>query len=94
MTSDTIFQELGVENSSDEFKADMLNKIMATVDLRFARVVDEIMSDEERDEFEKFSEGKNPEEISNWIAEKYEGISEMYNALIEQTVAELKSTIS
>ena len=64
MTSDQIIKELSIESSSDSFKAQMLSKIMAAADLRFARVVDEIMTDEERKEFERFSEGKDPEEIS------------------------------
>ncbi len=93
MTSDQIFKKLGIENSSDEFKAKMLSKIMATADLRFARVVDEVMSDEERTEFEAFSEGKSPEEIAKWVEEKYEGIGEIYTAIIGSIVEDLSETV-
>ena len=91
MTSDQIIKELGIENSSEAFKAQMISKIIATADLRFARVVDEIMTDEDHKEFERFSEGKNPEEISRWVEEKYEGIGVMYDKIVESIVNDLKS---
>ena len=91
MTSEQIFKELGIENSDDEFKAQILSKIMGTADLRFARAVDDVMTDEERKEFENFSEGKGPEEISKWVEEKYEGIGEMYDSIVKSIVADLKN---
>lgn len=92
MTSEQIFKKLGIENSSDEFKAKMISKIMATADLRFARVVDDIMSDEDRAEFEAFSEGKSPEEIAQWVEGKYEGIGDMYAEIIASIVEDLERT--
>lgn len=91
MTTDQIFQKLGIEESDEAFKAKILSKVMGTADLRFARVVDEIMTDEEREEFEAFSEGKEPQEIAKWVSEKYEGIGEMYDQVVEDVVTELKN---
>ena len=94
MTTDQMVKELGIQDSDDTFKAQMIGKIMATADLRFARVVDEIMTDKERQEFEQFSEGKDPEEISLWVEEKYEGIGAMYDAIVETIVSDLKNKSS
>lgn len=90
MTSNQIFEQLGVENSDDAFKARILDRITATADLRFARVVDDIMTEEERQEFAEFSEGKSPEVIAAWVEEKYEGIGRLYDAIIEDIVADLR----
>lgn len=91
MTSEQIFEQLGINDSSNEFKARILTKIMAMADLRFARVVDEVMTDEDRQEFEDFSKGREPRDIARWVEEKYEGIGGVYDAIVDAIVKELKN---
>lgn len=94
MTSDQIFKQLDIEDSDNTFKAQILSGIMATADLRFSRIVDDIMTDEERREFDDFSKGKQPQDIARWVEEKYEGIGGVYEAIIESIVADLESKSS
>ena len=91
MTTDQIFETLGLQDASTETKARILANITGAADLQFARIVDEVMTDEERQEFESFVEGKGPAEISEWVTAKYEGIGEMYDGIIEQIVTDLKT---
>lgn len=91
MTSDQIVKQLGIEGSDDTFKAQMVRKILETADLRFARVVDEVMTDEERQEFDEFAKDKDPQTIARWVEEKYEGIGEIYDGIVESIVADLKA---
>ena len=91
MTSDQIFRELDIEQSDQSYKAEMLGTILSAADLKFARIVDEVMTDEEREGFEEFSNGKGPQEIASWVNLKYEGIGEMYTAIVESIVNDLKS---
>lgn len=91
MTTEQIFETLGLQDAPIETKAKILANITSAADLQFARVVDEVMTDDERQEFESFAEGKGPAEISKWVAAKYEGIGEMYDGIIEQIVADMKS---
>lgn len=90
MTTDQIIKELQIETADDAFRAEILKNITATADLKFARVVDEVMDDAEREEFAAFSEGKEPQEIAEWINAKYEGISEIYTGILEAVVSDLK----
>lgn len=91
MTTEQIFQTLNIQDASDEVKATILANITGAADLQFARVVDEVMTDEERQEFEQFSKGKGPKEISEWVEAKYEGIGEMYDVIVNQIVIDLKN---
>jgi len=90
MTAEQIVKELGIEDSSDTFKARVVTKILATADLRFARIVDEIMNDEERQEFQNFSKGKMPQEVNRWVEETYEGIGEWYDEVVQSIVMGIK----
>jgi hypothetical protein len=90
MTTSQIIKELGIEQSDEAFKAKIISKIIATADLRFARTVDEIMTDEQHREFEEYSEGKDPQDIASWVEGKYEGSGAMYDTIIESIVTDLK----
>ncbi len=91
MTTEQLIKELGIEGSNNRLKAQLISTIMATADLKFAGVVDGIMTEEEREEFGEFASGKEPEDIAKWVNEKYEGIGDMYNSIIESIVIDLKN---
>ncbi len=91
MTTEQMISELGIESSDDTIKAQIISNILGAADLRFARVVDEVMTDEERREFEEFSVGKGPQDVAGWIGQKYEGIGDMYTAIVESIVKDLKN---
>ncbi len=91
MTTNQIVRELGIQESDDAFKARIVSTVMATADLRFARVVDEIMTDEERQEFEEFAHGREPQDIAKWVNEKYNGVGDMYTSIVKLIVMDLKN---
>jgi len=91
MTTEQIIKQLDIEQSDEHFKAHMISTVMATADLRFARIVDDIMTVEERKEFEEFASGKEPQEIANWVNEKFTGIGDMYTAILTSIVMDLKN---
>lgn len=91
MTTERIIKELGIESSSDAFKARMVGKILATADLRFARMIDEAMTEEEHREFQMIAKSEGPKEIEWWVNEKYEGVGNIYTDIVTSIVMDLKN---
>jgi succinate dehydrogenase flavin-adding protein (antitoxin of CptAB toxin-antitoxin module) len=90
MTSDQIIKELGIEGSDKAFQSKMITGVLETANIRFARVVDEVMNDEERREFDEFAKDKDPQDVVRWVEEKYEGIGQVYDEIVNAIVADLK----
>lgn len=82
-----IIKELGLEELSEEDRADIVISMSESVLKRIAVNVLEKLSDADREEFEKLQENASPDQIDAFLQSKIEN----YEQIVEDTVIEFKN---
>ena len=85
-----VLAQLGLGNISDEKKAEIISKISELAQKRIILRVTEEMSEDQRENFEKFLEAEeDPAKIENYIRENIPNI----DSIIEEEMSLLKNDV-
>lgn len=91
MTKEEIYEVLGIADANEDTKQSILQNITATVELRFAGIVDDLMSDEQVDDLEKATADSNdPEVVASWLKDNVPEAAQLYEAILGDHIEEIK----
>lgn len=89
MNDQEILEALGMTNMPEQFQKETLEEVNQVVQLRLMGVVDDLMSDAQREEFNALPPD-NPETTQKWLSETFE-MDKLYEATLADYIDELKS---
>lgn len=93
MTQDHIYEQLGLSSASDEAKQNIIENIVATTELRFADIIDDVLSEEQAEEFSRVVDGGNVENNVNWLRENVAEAAQLYEAVLTDVVDDIKTQL-
>lgn len=93
MTPDEILKELQLENETAETKHEIIAAFTNVVESRMAGVVDELLSDEQSEEFAKLSEHASDDEVGVWLRATLPQLPELYVRAQRKHLEEIKADI-
>ena len=69
MTHEQIFEQLGVTGASDEVKQSILHNLVGAVEIQFASVGDELLTEEQDEELNKLVDAHDgdPSVVGEWL---------------------------
>lgn len=88
MTDAEIISALGMNDTSEEYKAKMLEKINRVVELRLMGLVDEMLTDEQRKDFDNVA-SENPDNTMKWLSENIVDLDKLYDSALKDYIDEL-----
>lgn len=88
MTADQILEALGLSDADNEVKQRTLSRVMTAVEVRFAAMVDDILTPEQMDEFTALPQD-DIDAVSSWLQKTVPSASELYVSATQDYVAEL-----
>lgn len=94
MTQEDIFIKLGITNATDVMKQEVLRGLIEKVDLLFANIVDDLLSDDQKEELESIvDQASDPSEVVQWLQENVPKAAELYDAILRDEVDILKDKL-
>lgn len=93
MTHEQIFEQLGVTGASDEVKQSILHNLVGAVEIQFASVGDELLTEEQDEELNKLvdTHDGDPSVVGEWLKTYIPEAGQLYQAILEDEIARLKS---
>ncbi len=93
MSQDQVFEALRLTESSEEARQRIVENIVATAELRFAEIVDDVLTDEQAEAFTEVVEAGNIDANISWLKENVPQVAQIYEAVIADIVAELQGQL-
>ena len=90
MTREELIVALRLQDVDGEEQDSLVKGVLATVDERFANIIDETLSSEQAKELDAAADTENFETIQQWIKEHMPHASEVYDAVLRDYVDELR----
>ena len=93
MTDEQIISELGFDVANEAVKQSLIENVRATVDIRAGAVVDEMLTDDQRAEFERLQAAGDNQAVWEWLRNSVLGadMSEVYESTLAAYLDELKA---
>lgn len=89
MTREELIIALRLQDVDEEERNKIVKTTLATVDERFAYVIDETLTQEQASGLEAVADTEDFEKIQSWIKEHIPHASEVYDAILRDYVDEL-----
>jgi hypothetical protein len=95
MTHEQIFEQLGITGASDEVKQSTLHNLVGAVEVQFASVSDELLTEEQDEELNKLVDAHDgdPTVVGDWLKAHIPEAGQLYQAILEDEIARLKSRL-
>ncbi len=94
MTDQDIIVALGIEAADDELKQACVNNFRVTTHARLMNVLGELLTDGDMDHLEDMERaGATTEQMINWLSQNVANAEDIYQALAEDYIAELKERL-
>ena len=95
MTHKQIFEQLGITGASDEVKQSILHNLVGAVEIQFASVGDELLTEEQDEELNKLVDAHDgdPSVVGEWLKTYIPEAGQLYQAILEDEIARLKSRL-
>ena len=95
MTHKQIFEQLGITGASDEVKQSTLHNLIGAVEIQFASVSDELLTEEQYEELNKLVDAYDgdPTVVGEWLKTHVPEAERLYQAVLEDEIARLKSRL-
>lgn len=90
MTNKEILQKLGLESMPAEVQQQTLDQVTQIVERRVMGLVDEMMTDDQRKEFEERTK-QDPESVMQWLSSELADVAKIYTAALEDYLEEVTS---
>jgi len=90
MNDQEILEALGMTNMPEQFQKETLEEVNQVVELRLMGVVDDLMSDAQREQFKNLQQD-DAEAVRKWLSENFE-MDNMYDATLADYIDELKAS--
>jgi|LSQX01.1.fsa_nt_gb hypothetical protein len=91
MTDEKIIQELGFEKSPDNTKQEVVANVRSIINNRLMLLVDEMLTDSQREEFYTVSEASGEEKARHWLDINVVNTDELYESLLQDYINEKRS---
>lgn len=89
MDDTTILEKIGMEDAPEELQKETLQLIANTVELRLLGLIEDLLSDEQLEEFKKMEESSSKDEIFQWLSGIVGDVSELHDSVQQDYVDEL-----
>lgn len=86
--SKKIIEALGMESAPGETQNRIVQNVTSVIDRRLMLMVDELLTDEQRTEFEKVQSSQGDVEARLWLEKNVVNTQELYTALLEDYLKE------
>ena len=83
-----IIQKLNLENATDDTKQSIVSSIQSIVETRLVLLLDEILTDEQRSEFESIQESRGAVEARLWLEQNVANSQELYRRILDDYLEE------
>lgn len=95
MTHEQIFEQLGITGASDEVKQSILHNLVGAVEIQFASVSDELLTEEQDEELNRLVDAHDGDfaVISEWLKTHVPEAGRLYQAVLEDEITRLKSQL-
>ena len=95
MTHEQIFEQLGITGASDEVKQSTLHNLIGAVEIQFASVSDELLTEEQDEELNRLVDvhDGDPTVVSEWLKTHVPEAGRLYQAILEDEITRLKSQL-
>lgn len=95
MTHEQIFEQLGITGASDEVKQSTLHNLIGAVEIQFASVSDELLTEEQDEELNRLVNVHDGDSavISEWLKTHVPEAGRLYQAILEDEITCLKSQL-
>lgn len=93
MNAQDIYQKLGIDQSSEEQKNQIIAKIVTVVDYQFAGVVDELMDANQKTAFSEVVDTEDIDAIRAWIEQNVPDARVLYEAVLSEQVDDMARRI-
>ena len=87
MTDQQIIEKLGIGNLPQEVQQETLNSINSIIEMRVMGMLDDLMEDEQRAQFEEISK-QGPEAVWNWLSKEFTDVAKLYEAALQDYLNE------
>lgn len=94
MTDQDIIVALGIELADDSLKKACVNNFRVTIHARLMNVLGELLTDGDMDHLEDMERaGATTEQMTNWLSQNVANAEDIYQALAEDYITELKERL-
>lgn len=90
MNDDEILQKLGLSDESPAYKQKALEGVNYIIEARMAGVIQDLLTEEQLEQFSNMENSKSKEEIYQWLGTIFGNLDEMYESLLDDYVNEFK----
>lgn len=90
MKDEQIIQRLHLEALPEDVQQQMLASVSQTVELRLMGVMEDLMTDQQKQEFENLEKG-SPEAVWQWLSDNLADVASTYESLLGDYIEEVNS---
>lgn len=87
MSDEQIIEKLGIGTLPKEVQEQTLQSVNTVVELRVMGMLDDLMEDEQRAQFEEISK-QGPEAVWNWLSTEFTDVAKLYEAALQDYLDE------
>lgn len=92
-TDQQIIDAMGLGALPQNVKDEAVNNVKAVVELRLVGTLDDMLSDEQRQQFETIKQG-DPEQAKTWVGTQLGiNVEELYDSLLQDYLQEAKTKV-
>lgn len=91
MNDDEILSKLGLSEESPAYKQKALDDVNYIIETRMAGVIQDLLTEEQLEQFSNIEKTKSKEEIHQWLGGIFGNLDEMYESLLDDYVNEFKA---
>lgn len=91
MTEDELYRELGIEAADTTVKESVLVQLVKLTDMRLLELAADLVDEQQAEDLQR---QESPEAIAKWLSENAPELVDAYDAIVRETVAELKEQLA
>lgn len=89
MTNNDIIDAMGIQDASEEIKNRAIESVTEVVEMRVMGMVDEMMTEEQRTEFDKLPQ-EDAEKVYEWVSKEVTDLEKLFEATLGDYLEEIK----
>ncbi len=92
MSDQELIEKLRLGALPKEAQEQTLAAVNNEIEMRLAGVIDDILTDEQRAEFEKLA-NQTPEKVFEWLSQEITDLSKLYKDVLEDYIEEMNAKV-
>ena len=91
MKNEDILEALGVSDATDQVKETILEQVNGVVDIRFANLMEEVLSDQQKEKLSSLEQVSDDKTIEDWLKSEIPQFDDIRSGILKDYIEERKA---